>query len=216
MEIQCPRCESTFAVDPQELHLHQGVVCCGICQQLFQVPLGAHGAEAVRERKDGSHTGRYLLPAIILVLMLALLLQVLWWTRSYAYLATSTPIRQFMVRMASAMGTRVPWPGPNWKIRIIQSTISVRPGNLAVIRGRIQNASGMVQAFPRLQVKLVNPYGSTIAHLVFRPEQYLPEDIQASGGFAPGARVSFTLQSPQLSAVPGYQVTVLGSNPDKE
>ena len=217
MEIQCPRCESMFAVDLQDLRLHQGMVRCGVCTQLFQVPLGAHGSEAAQgRRQERAPTGRYLLPAIILLLVLALALQALWWTRSYAYLATSTPIRKLMVHVASSLGTAVPWPGPNRKIRIVQSTISLRAGNLAVIRGRLQNVSGMVQAFPRLQVELVNSYGSAIAHLVFQPEQYLPAGIRAAEGFAPGAPVSFLLRSPKLFTVPGYQVTVLGSSPDEE
>ncbi len=211
MEVQCPRCESTFAVEPLSLRQHQGLLQCSVCGEVFRVPIAAPAvakameAESARRRGIGS----WFLLAIIVFLLLVLVVQILWWTRSYAYLASSPAIRTVVLQSANALGVEMPWPGPNREIHIVQSTVTPLPNQLALIRGQLENTSRMVQAYPQLQVVLSNAYGSTIRTLTFAPSTYLPGDVLPRDGFSPGQKVPFTLQGPQLEAAPGYQVTIL-------
>ena len=207
MEITCPRCESTFAVDPRALRAHQGLVRCTVCQQVFRVELAALASGG--EERSGWSWGRRLLLLVIFLLVLVLIAQVLWWTRSYAYAATSTPIRQALLNAAARFDVQIPWPGPNRDIRIVQSSVLPLPDHRAEIRGKIRNDAQLVQAYPVIQVTLSNSYGGTIARLEFRPSEYLGPERHAADGFVPGEDVSFHLSSPKLIAAPGYQVTLL-------
>ncbi|WP_308389628.1 zinc-ribbon and DUF3426 domain-containing protein [Acidithiobacillus sp. AMEEHan] len=211
MEVQCPRCESTFAVEPLSLRQHQGLLQCSVCGEVFRVPIAAPAVakslEAESARRGG--IGRWFLLAIIVFLFLVLVVQILWWTRSYAYLASSPVIRNVIVQAANGLGVEAPWPGPNREIQIVQSTVTPLPNHLALIRGQLENGSRMVQAYPQIQVVLSNAYGSTIRTLTFAPDKYLPGNVLPRDGFAPGHKVSFALQGPQLEAAPGYQVTIL-------
>lgn len=208
MEVTCPRCESTFAVDPRALRQHQGLVRCTVCQQVFRVELAALATSA-EDGSSGSRWGRRLLLTVIALLVLVLIVQVLWWTRSYAYAATSTPVRQALLSAAARLDVQIPWPGPNREIRIVQSSVEPLPDRLAEIRGKIRNDAQLVQAYPVIQVTLSNSYGGTIARLEFQPSEYLGPDRHAADGFVPGEDVSFLLRSPKLVAAPGYQVTLL-------
>ena len=211
MEVQCPRCESTFAVDPAVLRTHQGALQCSVCGETFRVPVAGPALSKSLDSSSprGSGLGRWLLLAVILALVLVLLAQVLWWTRSYAYLASSTPVRNFILQSAQRFGVGVPWPGPNREIHILHSSVTPLPNHMAVIRGKLENTSGMVQAYPQIQVVLSNAYGSTIRTLQFSPSAYLPKGTVLAQGFSPKSDISFVLQGPQLQAVPGYQVTIL-------
>jgi len=207
MEVICPRCESTFDVDPRALRAHQGLVRCAVCQQVFRVELAALAASA--EDDGGSRWGRRQLLWIIFLLLLVLIGQVLWWTRSYAYAATSTPVREALLKAAAGLGIEIPWPGPNRDIRIVQSSVLPLAGHLAEIRGKLRNEAPLVQAYPVIQVTLSNSYGGTIARLEFPPSEYLKSGQRAADGFVPGVDVPFELRSPKLVAAPGYQVTLL-------
>ncbi len=211
MEVQCPRCESAFSVAPEALRKHQGVLQCSVCGEVFQVPIAAPGvAKSIEaESRHPGGLGRGFLLAIIVFLVLILIVQILWWTRSYAYLATYAPIRSVLLQSAHSLGVEVPWPGPNREIHITQSTVTALPDHLAIIRGKLKNTSGMVQAYPQIQVVLSNAYGSTIRTLTYTPQSYLPGDVLVGKGFVPGHAVDFVLQGPQLEAAPGYQVTLL-------
>jgi predicted Zn finger-like uncharacterized protein len=211
MEVQCPRCESTFAVDPTVLRAHQGALQCSVCGETFRVPVAGAALSKTRDSSPPRNggIGRWFLLVVILVLVLVLIVQVLWWTRSYAYLASAAPVRSFLLQSAQRFGVTMPWPGPNAEIHIGHSTVTPLPNHLAVIRGTLENTSGMVQAYPQIQVVLSNAYGSTIATLQFAPSAYLPKGILPYEGFSPESRVDFVLQGPKLQAVPGYQVTIL-------
>ncbi|MEY2341755.1 zinc-ribbon and DUF3426 domain-containing protein [Acidithiobacillus sp. IBUN Pt1247-S3] len=211
MEVQCPRCESTFAVDPLSLRGHQGLLQCSVCREVFRVPIAAP-AIAKSLESENTHRGgigRWFLLAVIVFLLLVLVVQILWWTRSYAYLASSPAIRNVILQSAQGLGVEVPWPGPNREIHIVQSTVTPLPNHLAVIRGKLENTSGMVQAYPQIQVVLSNAYGSTIRTLTYAPNSYLPGNVLARNGFIPGEKVGFLLQGSQLETAPGYQVTIL-------
>ncbi|PKY11912.1 hypothetical protein B1757_00725 [Acidithiobacillus marinus] len=78
MEITCPRCESTFSVDPKALHNHHYRVKCSVCQQTFQVDMDSEISTTGLHL--GQRLGRYLLLLIIFLLVLALIGQILWST----------------------------------------------------------------------------------------------------------------------------------------
>ncbi len=211
MEVQCPRCESTFAVDPLAVEEHQGLLRCSVCGQVFELPVSAPALAKTfdRERRGGSPFGRFFLLLIIFLLLFVLIVQVLWWTRSYAYLATSAPIRTGILRISHSLGVNNPWPGPNRDLIIVKSSVTPLPNHLVVIRGELANHSGMVQRYPVIQVVLSNAYGSTIRTLTYTPAQYLPTTLRAQDGFLPGKVATFALQGPELAAAAGYQVTLL-------
>lgn len=207
MEISCPRCESAFSADIKSLRQHHFQVKCSVCQQVFHVDLAAETETAGKQL--GQHFSRYLLITIIILLLLALLGQVLWSTGIYSYAANNAPIRRAMIRGANALGTTIPWPGPNKAIHIVDSQVAPVGDHLAQITGQIENLAGHVQAYPVIEVTLSNIYGAPIAHLHFNPSQYLGAHHIASDGFLAHSPVHFTLHSPQLVAAAGYQVTLL-------
>ena len=207
MEITCPRCESTFAADSKALRDHRYQAKCGVCQYVFQVDVAA---EEVRAGNGlGYRLGRFSLILMIVLLFIALIGQVLWWTRSYSYAATSTPVRRALLAGAAQLGIRIPWPGPNKKIRIIRSAVTPLGDHLARISGSIENVAHHVQAYPVIEVTLSNVYGAPIAHLHFTPEQYLNTHFPPDAGFVPETAVPFILSSPALTTAAGYQVTLL-------
>lgn len=207
MEITCPRCESTFSVDPKALHNHHYQVKCSVCQQIFQVDMDSETSTAGLHL--GQRLGRYLLLLIIFLLILALIGQILWSTGVYSYAANSAPIRQAMIRSANALGTTISWPGPNKEMRIVDSHVTPLGNQRAEITGKMENLAGHVQAYPVIQVTLSNVYGAPIAHLQFKAKDYLEQPEAISSGFLSRQPVPFTLKSPQLLAAAGYQVSLL-------
>ncbi|MFA7495140.1 MAG: zinc-ribbon and DUF3426 domain-containing protein [Acidithiobacillus sp.] len=207
MEISCPRCESAFSADIKSLRQHHFQVKCSVCQQVFHVDLAAETETA------GKHLGhrfsRYLLITIITLLLLALIGQIVLSTGVYSYAANSAPVRQAMIRGATALGTTIPWPGPNKAIQIIDSQVTPVGDHLAMITGQIENLAGHVQAYPVIEVTLSNVYGAPITHLHFNPSQYLGPHHKTIDGFLAHSPIHFTLHSPQLAAAAGYQVTLL-------
>ena len=207
MEITCPRCESTFATDGKALREHHYQVKCSVCQQIFHIDIAAEEMRAGSSL--GRRLGRFLLILAIILLITALIGQVLWWTRSYSYAATSAPVRHMLLDGAEQLGITIPWPGPNKDIRILNSRVIPVGDHLARITGSIENVANQVQAYPVIEVTLSNVYGAPIAHLHFTAAQYLSGEFHASAGFVPGTAVPFTLSGPALTAAAGYQVTLL-------
>lgn len=207
MEITCPRCESTFATDNNALREHHYQAKCSVCQQIFHIDIAAEDTRAGSGL--GRLLGKFLLILAIILLITALIGQVLWWTRSYSYAATSAPVRHMLLDGAEQLGITIPWPGPNKNIRILNSQVIPVGDHLARITGSIENVANQVQAYPVIEVTLSNVYGAPIAHLHFTAAQYLSGEFHASAGFVPGTAVPFTLSGPALTAAAGYQVTLL-------
>ncbi|WP_414040353.1 zinc-ribbon and DUF3426 domain-containing protein [Acidithiobacillus sp. M4-SHS-6] len=207
MEITCPRCETTFSVDPKALHDHHDQVKCSVCQQIFHVDMDSETRTAGLHL--GQRLGRYLLLLIIFLLLLALIGQILWSTGAYSYAANSAPIRQAMIRGANALGMSIAWPGPNKEMRIVHSHVIPLGNQRAEITGKMENLAGHVQAYPVIQVTLSNVYGAPIAHLQFKANDYLPHPENAASGFLSHRPVPFVIKSPRLLAAAGYQVTLL-------
>lgn len=70
-----------------------------------------------------------------------------------------------------------------------------RPGVL-VLSATVVNRAGRNQAYPDIDVTLLDIHNQRLTHRLFKPRDYLPAGSELSAGMRPEAQLSFTLEMP--------------------
>ncbi len=174
---RCPNCHTVFQTQSSQLELRQGLVCCGLCQQVFN----AHDHTATRVSpsflKETTKKARRLwimLGGLTLSISLLIALLVGGRNQLVEHFPRSVQFLYPMCRLFSC--TLV----PSWYIDAVEVVHSeLRPGdkvNAYLLRLVLQNRADFVVRLPTLEISLINAQDEIVLQRTIPSSDYLTAD----------------------------------------
>lgn len=143
---------------------------------------------------------------LVIGLLLAFGVQYVYFNR--ADLVRNAQLRPWLERACQWAGCTIPLAPDLNKLRFLNSTVMVDPqqDDRLLILATMVNTADFPQPYPLLEVRLTSLEGKVVAMRRFKPQEYLPDDIDAAHGLQPDTPLSVKLEvvRPQQS-VSGYQ-----------
>lgn len=174
-------------------------------QETTEAPVGLFDEESVK--KSSGWWG--LASGLLLLLLLGQI--------AYAYRTELTVIapetRQYWERYCALVGCQVPYAQDIEQLGIESSDLQKNPARqpeVTTMRAIISNHAPFPQAFPALQLLLLDAQGQVIASRIFSAQDYLQEDDKTLPFIAPRHEMDIRLDfdSSQLNAL-GYRLLLL-------
>lgn len=238
----CPQCQTSFHVGQKQIAASHGQVRCGKCQHVFDAlsrlaevpaepqsappsaPTPASSPKLVRDtapraklksKRAKRKIPRWLLVLLALVLLLAALLQALYYLRTP--IAAQWPVLRPPLEAACEMlHCTVGLPQHAELLAIDDSDMQEDAERAGVIHlsATLLNNASYTQAYPLLEVTLTDAYDKPVIRRALHASEYLPgQDI--TQGLLPGESKEIRLTLSAIdAAVAGYRlfVTYPGSN----
>jgi predicted Zn finger-like uncharacterized protein len=160
--------------------------------------------QALTRRRSGWRTFAW--SVLVIGLISAFGVQYAYFNR--ADLARNTLLRPWLERACQWVGCAVPLTPDLNKLRFLNSTVMVDPqqDDRLLILATMVNTADFPQPYPLLEVRLTSLEGKVVAMRRFKPQEYLPDDMDAAQGLQPDTPLSVKLEvirPPQ--SVSGYQ-----------
>ncbi|KOR31201.1 hypothetical protein TI04_02090 [Achromatium sp. WMS2] len=185
MLVRCPTCEIIFRVNTQQLQVAAGQVRCGHCMQIFNAqtnplilgpaPLVPSIAVAPRiPQAVPPKSNLSLWNASVILLILALLVQLVWWQR--IYLVRQPIVGPILASLCQQGKCGLEQFRDLDRIEILERSLErsdIRP-ELMIFRLRMLNRAYQSQVLPLIEVKLLDNKGAVLGLRRFTPQQYLP------------------------------------------
>ena len=157
--------------------------------------------EVIREdiaRAEAERRGRwktFVLTPVALVLLVALALQFAWFNPARV-LAGYPEVRSWLEKFCAYTGCRVPDRRDPSKIKMLARDVRVHPAyeGALLVSATLVNTAGHPQPYPRVEFRVFNVHGQTIASRTFKPEEYLSSDLDPNGDMAPGKPLQIALE----------------------
>lgn len=231
----CPVCQTQFVVTEEQLNQHDGVVRCGLCLHVFNAAeqlvkteesntneLATNIAEIEVQADQHDYLAVQTTPvlstkksSVLLWLLLALMFltaiaQSVYFLRHQ--IAMYYPnIKPHLVRVCEKIGCSIDLPKKIALILIDDSDIQEDAEYAGVMRlsTTLINQAGFYQAYPNLELTLIDVEDKPKLRRIFKPIEYLPAKTDIALGLAAGAVVKVKLaMTSQGIAAAGYRVFV--------
>ena len=224
---QCPACRTRFELSGEQLRAAGGRVRCGNCQGIFSanqhlesgdsLPGGdAIAREPLRlsRRRGGNSWLRLLWIALILIALLGLAAQVLWFER--AALSQQPQLAPLYAQACRHIDCQLPPRQDLPSIRSQQLLVRQHPdyANALSLHLTLINLAPFDQPFPALKLSFSGLDEQLRAARVFQPREYLggdlsPQDLMPSNS---PVQIQLELLDPGSQA-PNYQLQFLRAKP---
>ncbi len=132
--------------------------------------------------------------SLSLVLTLTLVLQYIYFNRNH--LAQNIETRPWLEQMCQVTGCELPLMRNPKQIKLISRKISSHPDhpNALLVQAEMHNEASYVQAFPSLQLTLLDIAGKTLSARRFNPSEYLSPDTPFEQGLGAKETYLFALE----------------------
>ncbi len=185
MLTQCPECSTHFRVRPEQLRAAGGRVRCGRCNCLFDAQPARPGANAALsapheqaplEQLPGTDAGGGNLAWVFgsLLLIVLAVAQAAWWDRHA--LAKNAELLPLLVQACEHLPCELKTPRSVENIQVLSRSLNSHPETQGVLRFRLRmtNRWDRPQAYPLIELGLLDRNGKLAAIRRFNPENYLP------------------------------------------
>lgn len=226
MLTRCPECSTHFRVRPNQLRAAGGRVRCGRCGCLFDArplqheipvatpvlpapanrePAQAPAAPPIKNRKSVT----LLWGLGTLLLGAALLAQAAWWDRHK--LAEHPDMRPWILKACHYLPCGLTPPRSPQHIEVLDRALDTHPtqAQALLFTLRIVNRWDRPQAYPRLELSLLDRNGEAAGIRRFEPSEYIP-DFEPGDVLATDAPVdiNLVLQDPDI-LIGGFRIDFL-------
>lgn len=132
--------------------------------------------------------------SLSLILTLMLVLQYIYFNRDQ--LAQNIETRPWLEQMCQVTDCQLPLMRSPRQIKLISRKISTHPDhpNALLVQAEMHNEAGYTQAFPSLQLTLLDITGRTLSGRRFAAEEYIGPDIQIQQGIGAKETYLFALE----------------------
>ena len=191
MLTRCPACGTRFRARPEHLQAAAGRVRCGRCGQIFDgrihssessIPMLPHPlATPVPSRRYRAVVWRI----VILILLIALPLQWLWWER--LRLAADPYGQRLVIPLCRYLPCRLQLRRSPEHIEVLERSLEPDAQHPEVLHFYLHmvNRAPRPQPFPLLELRLLDAQAQVIAQRRFTPHQYRPVGAVASPPMLP-------------------------------
>ncbi len=186
MLTQCPVCSTHFRLHPEQLLAAGGRVRCGRCGCLFNArpaqhtpPTGLPALEAPVDfipprGPDPKPNGRLFWGLGALLLCAGLLVQAAWWDRHD--LAQDPDTMTWIQQACAHLPCKLEAARSTQHIKVLDRALDTHPSQTGAMRFTLHmvNRWDRPQAYPRLELSLLDRNGSVAGIRRFEPDSYLP------------------------------------------
>jgi len=214
MLTQCPACETVYRIEQRHLEAAAGYVTCGECDHVFDArerlaeePRAADGRALdlsavpaiLRDEVVGLNQRRppwqALWGAIIIIALLGLAAQSVWYTRDHWY-ARMPLLAETTRSLCALLNCESQLPRRAGEFQLVAREIRVHPhhhGALLVIALFVNRAPHLAD-YPILQLRFEDGDGELAGVRRFEPREYLEQGLDIAAGVDADAKVHVLLE----------------------
>ncbi len=213
MLTRCPECQTQFRITPEQVSQAGGTVRCGVCHWLCHAghtaaDYGAVSMAPPAAESDNATNLRWLFGVALLILILPL--QVAWWDR-HALSATAQG-QVWFSKLCSYLPCQLVAPRHPEHIAVLERSLSEPGDPPGALRFYLlmESRHRLAQAYPVIELSLLDAIGRRLGARRFRPEEYLPSDAGRTQRLAPQTPVAISLDlAPLQNHSVGFQIDFL-------
>lgn len=209
MFTQCPECHKTHALTVEQLRTSRGMMRCSGCSALFD------GLAFIREHEAEEKPESRLMPWENIKLpdtapwRWGLLLGALLLIAQAVYfeghaISQNPAFRPWLEKLCSHLNCQLPAYKNLDEFTVLHGSFAMLPDRNYAFKAIISNQALFKQPYPNIKLTLLDFSGTAFAHRIFRPQDYLPAYVAATGIAADaGAEINLNIAAPQ-TPVGGY------------
>ena len=188
MFTQCPECQSIQPLTLAQLRTGRGMLRCSQCLVMFDALERISETEEINPSEDLSarhlpwdkvdmSANRSWRTGVVIGL-LVLIGQVIYF-EGYAF-SQNPSVRPGLAKLCQLIKCQLPVYKNLDEFSILHGSFTPLPDQNYAFRVAFNNQADFSQSYPNIILTLFDFSGNAFAHRIFRPRDYLPEDIVAS------------------------------------
>lgn len=220
MFTQCPECRTNHRITARQLRQHRGLFRCKTCKAQFDA-LQSISDTAPKKKPYLDYHQAELQPLwepaqpakfhVVWRTGLSIAILLLFGQFIYfegGHLAQNPALRPTLASLCTTLGCELPPYRNVAELQILHSELQLQTDHNYRLRAAIANQSVFTQGYPRLKLSLADVNGENYAARIFTPQDYLPQQPQASIAAGGAVEIGIDIAAP-AEPVGGFTIELL-------